>query len=117
MINSQSGLKQSTIKNLIISIIIFLHLNITHAAPAGYAAASIIPGLGQTIQGNWLEGIGWFTHEIFKHMVLNHPEVEFLFIFDRDYDKRFIFAKNVSTQCDPSFFSGTLIISILQTFN
>lgn len=43
-----------------------------------------------------LEGIGWFTHEIFKQMVLNHPEVEFLFIFDRDYDKRFIFAKNVT---------------------
>ncbi len=43
-----------------------------------------------------LEGIGWFTHEIFKRMVLNHPEVEFLFIFDRAYDEQFIFAKNVT---------------------
>ncbi len=43
-----------------------------------------------------LEGIGWFTHEIFKRMVLNHPEVEFIFLFDRPYDERFIFADNIT---------------------
>lgn len=43
-----------------------------------------------------LEGIGWFTHEIFKRMVLNHPEDEFIFIFDRTYDESFIFAKNIT---------------------
>jgi glycosyltransferase involved in cell wall biosynthesis len=43
-----------------------------------------------------LEGIGWFTHEIFKRMVINHPEDEFLFIFDRPYDERFIFSDNVT---------------------
>ena len=43
-----------------------------------------------------LEGIGWFTHEIFKRMVLSHPEDEFIFLFDRPYDPRFIFADNVT---------------------
>jgi glycosyltransferase involved in cell wall biosynthesis len=43
-----------------------------------------------------LEGIGWFTHEIFKRMVLNHPEDEFIFLFDRPYDERFIFADNIT---------------------
>lgn len=43
-----------------------------------------------------LEGIGWFTYEIAKRMVLNHPEHEFIFLFDRPYDEQFIFAKNVT---------------------
>lgn len=30
-----------------------------------------------------LEGIGWFTREIFYRLVQQHPEVEWLFIFDR----------------------------------
>lgn len=44
---------------------------------------------------NKLEGIGWFTYESLKRIVINHPEHEFFFIFDRKYDERFIFAKNV----------------------
>ncbi|MEL7121160.1 MAG: glycosyltransferase family 1 protein [Bacteroidota bacterium] len=44
---------------------------------------------------NKLEGIGWFTHEVLKRMVKEHPEDEFVFIFDRSYDKRFVFADNV----------------------
>jgi glycosyltransferase involved in cell wall biosynthesis len=43
-----------------------------------------------------LEGIGWFTHEIVRRMVLNHPEHEFLFFFDRPYHPDFIFAKNIT---------------------
>ena len=43
-----------------------------------------------------LEGIGWFTYEIFSRMVKNHPEVEFYFLFDRPFDKQFLFAKNVT---------------------
>ncbi len=43
-----------------------------------------------------LEGIGWFTHEIFKRMVLQHPEDEFIFLFDRPFDPKFIFAENVT---------------------
>lgn len=42
-----------------------------------------------------LEGIGWFTLETLKRMTQNHPEHEFIFIFDRPYDQDFIFAENV----------------------
>ena len=45
---------------------------------------------------NKLEGIGWFTYESFKRIVLANPQHEFYFIFDRKYDKEFIFAKNVT---------------------
>lgn len=44
---------------------------------------------------NNLEGIGWFTYEVFKRMSLNHPEIEWVFIFDRPFDPSFIFSKNV----------------------
>ena len=42
-----------------------------------------------------LEGIGWFTHESLRRIVTSHPEHTFYFIFDRNYDESFIFAKNV----------------------
>lgn len=45
---------------------------------------------------NKLEGIGWFTFETFSRMVQEHPEHEFLFLFDRPYDPAFIFAGNVT---------------------
>lgn len=43
-----------------------------------------------------MEGFGWFTSEIVKRMVENHPEHEFLFFFDRAFDERFIFGPNVT---------------------
>lgn len=42
-----------------------------------------------------LGGIGWFTYEILKRIVIDHPENEFFFIFDRPYHEKFIFSKNV----------------------
>lgn len=42
-----------------------------------------------------LEGFGWYTHEIVRRMVLAHPEDEFLFLFDRSFDPRFVYAENV----------------------
>ncbi len=42
-----------------------------------------------------MEGIGYFTYETFKRIVKNHPEHEFLFIFDRPFDPSFVFEKNV----------------------
>jgi len=42
-----------------------------------------------------LEGIGWFTHETMRRIVRAHPEHEFLFLFDRKPDARFIYADNV----------------------
>jgi glycosyltransferase involved in cell wall biosynthesis len=43
-----------------------------------------------------LEGIGWFTFENFKRIVLTHPEHQFYFIFDREYSQEFIFAPNIT---------------------
>lgn len=45
---------------------------------------------------NGLEGIGWFTYEIVRRMVANHPEHDFIFFFDRPYDNRFLFEKNIT---------------------
>ncbi len=44
---------------------------------------------------NKLEGIGWFTHETLQRVVQQHPEHQFVFIFDRPYDTQFIYASNV----------------------
>ena len=43
-----------------------------------------------------LEGIGWFTLETLKRMTRSHPEHEFIFIFDRPYEKDFIFSENIT---------------------
>ncbi len=43
-----------------------------------------------------IEGIGRFSLEILKRIVLDHPEHEFFFLFDRPYDESFIFASNVT---------------------
>jgi len=43
-----------------------------------------------------LEGFGWYTHEIVRRMVLAHPEDVFIFLFDRPFDERFVYADNVT---------------------
>lgn len=43
-----------------------------------------------------LEGIGWFTYETLKRLVAWHPEVDFIFFFDRPYHQKFVFANNVT---------------------
>lgn len=43
-----------------------------------------------------MEGFGWYTFEVVKRMVEQHPEHEFLFFFDRAFDKQFIFGENVT---------------------
>ena len=43
-----------------------------------------------------LEGIGWFTFETLKRITREHPEHEFIFIFDRPYNSGFIFSENVT---------------------
>ena len=45
---------------------------------------------------NRLEGIGWFTYETLKRIVRNHPEHEFIFVFDRTFDAEFVFSDNVT---------------------
>jgi len=44
---------------------------------------------------NRLEGIGWFSYETLKRITRNHPEHEFIFVFDRDFDCEFVFSDNV----------------------
>ena len=43
-----------------------------------------------------LEGIGWFTYETFKRIAQQHPEHQFIFIFDRPFSEEFIFSSNVT---------------------
>ena len=42
-----------------------------------------------------LDGIGWFTFETLRRIVVAHPEHEFLFLFDRKPAPEFLFADNV----------------------
>ena len=48
------------------------------------------------LQKGKLEGIGWFTYEIIRRVVLSHPEHEFIFFFDREYDESYLFAPNIT---------------------
>lgn len=43
-----------------------------------------------------LEGIGYFCLEAFSRITRLHPEHEFIFIFDRPFDRRFIFSENTT---------------------
>lgn len=43
-----------------------------------------------------LDGIGWFTAESVKRIVVAHPEHEFFFLFDRKPSPQFIFGSNVT---------------------
>ncbi|MEM9545581.1 MAG: glycosyltransferase family 1 protein [Bacteroidota bacterium] len=43
-----------------------------------------------------MEGIGRYIYETSKRMVLDHPEDEFFFFFDRACDSSFIFSENVT---------------------
>jgi len=42
-----------------------------------------------------MEGFGWYTYEVVKRMVEQHPEHEFIFFFDRAFDQKFVFGSNV----------------------
>lgn len=43
-----------------------------------------------------LEGFGWYSYEVISRMCRNHPEHEFILFFDRPYDQKFIFSKNIT---------------------
>ena len=42
-----------------------------------------------------MEGFGWYTYEIVKRLVENHPQHTFILFFDRKYDPKFVFGPNV----------------------
>jgi glycosyltransferase involved in cell wall biosynthesis len=44
---------------------------------------------------NKLGGIGFFACQTLRRITLDHPEHEFYFIFDRDWDEEFIFSDNI----------------------
>ncbi len=44
---------------------------------------------------DYMEGYGYFVYETFRRITNDHPEHEFIFIFDRPVDKRYVFGKNV----------------------
>jgi len=48
------------------------------------------------LQDNKLEGYGHYVKEIFSRITLKHPEHEFIFVFDRPYDTKFIFGPNIT---------------------
>jgi glycosyltransferase involved in cell wall biosynthesis len=45
---------------------------------------------------DYLEGYGYFLYESFRRITKDHPEHDFIFIFDRPFDKKFVFTKNVT---------------------
>jgi len=47
------------------------------------------------LQKDHLEGYGYFVQEIFCRLAKKYPEHEFIFIFDRPFDQKFIFSSNV----------------------
>ncbi|MFO7755454.1 MAG: glycosyltransferase family 1 protein [Bacteroidales bacterium] len=40
-------------------------------------------------------GIEWFSYECLKRICSGHPEHDFIFLFDRPYEKKFIFSSNI----------------------
>ncbi|HEV7782036.1 MAG TPA: glycosyltransferase family 1 protein [Chitinophagaceae bacterium] len=43
----------------------------------------------------YLEGYGNFIYETFQRITAQHPEHQFIFIFDRPYDQRFVQGENI----------------------
>lgn len=43
-----------------------------------------------------MEGFGWYTYETLRRITVNHPEHEFIFLFDRPFDPKFIFSPNIT---------------------
>src|SRR6187402_2662625 len=42
-----------------------------------------------------MTGLGHFTYELLKKLVVQNPEDEFVFLFDRPFDPDFVFAPNI----------------------
>lgn len=43
-----------------------------------------------------LDGTGWFAYQTLKRIARAHPEINFIFLFDRQFDKEFIFSQNIT---------------------
>ncbi len=59
----------------------------------------------QTLVRDKMEGLGWFTYETLKRIVLSHPEHEFVFIFGKGIESDYVFSRNVKpVNIGPPFF-------------
>lgn len=45
---------------------------------------------------NRLDGIGWFSYQSLKRITQQHPDIHFIFLFDRPYSDKFIFSDNIT---------------------
>ena len=64
--------------------------------PKGEAGRGLVIAINtRLLIKNKLEGIGRFTYETVKRLCENHPEHTFYLLFDRMYDKSYVFAPNV----------------------
>lgn len=43
-----------------------------------------------------LDGIGWFAYQSLKRITRQHPDIHFVFLFDRPYNEKFVFADNIT---------------------
>lgn len=43
-----------------------------------------------------LDGIGWFSYQSLKRITTQHPDIHFIFLFDRPFDEKFIFSDNIT---------------------
>lgn len=50
----------------------------------------------RVLQKGRMEGVARYIYEVTRRMVANHPEHEFIFLFDRPFDSEFVFADNVT---------------------
>ena len=50
------------------------------------------------LQKNKLEGYGYYIHELMQRITINHPEHQFLFLFDREFDDSFIYNTNITAK-------------------
>ena len=47
------------------------------------------------LRKNEMDGIGWFTYNTLKEITVNHPEIEFHFLFDSGIEDEFLFSRNI----------------------
>ncbi len=61
-----------------------------------FAAYMVIAVNTRSLLADSLEGHGNFMYETFQLISKNHPEHQFIFIFDQPYSERFVFGTNVT---------------------
>jgi glycosyltransferase involved in cell wall biosynthesis len=50
------------------------------------------------LKKNNLEGYGYYIHELMQRITKQHPEHEFLFLFDQPFDSSFVYSTNVTAK-------------------